>query len=193
MAATAEIPGYAYGRVDRSPVSLGELEDLERAVGFGPPDEEALRALWSVIDGHLERLFETWMGRIAHFFVPTFAGPGGQPDERYMAAAHPRFLRWIEDTCTRRYDREWLDYQQEIALRHHRSKKNRTDAVDAAPVVPFRYLPVAIQPMTLALRDFLRDLGVERDAADRMAEAWAKSLTLQVALWSRAYVADADW
>lgn len=42
-----------------------------------------------------------------------------------MAATHPRFLRWVEDACVRTYDQEWLDYQHEIALRHHRSKKTR--------------------------------------------------------------------
>jgi len=30
------------------------------------------------------------------------------------------------------YDRAWLDYQQEIAVRHTRAKKNRTDNVDSA-------------------------------------------------------------
>lgn len=195
MTTTPKIPGYTYGSPElaRSPVSLAELEELKRALAFGAADESALRELWDVIADRREELFEMWMGRIAHFFLPTFAGADGTPDESYLEAAHPRFMRWIEDTCTRAYDQAWLDYQHELALRHHRTKKNRTDGVESVEIVPFRYLPIALHPLTSTLRPFLVRTGIDKPSADRLADAWAKSLTLQVTLWSEPYVKDGDW
>lgn len=38
-----------------------------------------------------------------------------------------RFGQWVIDTAQAKYDQAWLDYQYEIGLRHHRSKKNKTD------------------------------------------------------------------
>lgn len=190
-----DVAGYAYdsSALARSPVSRAEFDDLRQAIGFGEQDERALRELWDVIRDRREELFGRWIERIAHFFLPTFAGPDGVPDQAYLDAAHPRFMRWIEDTCTRPYDDTWLAYQHEIGLRHHRTKKNRTDGVRSVPIVPFRYLPIALHPMTSTLRPFLVDVGVEPARAERLSDSWAKSLTLQVALWSHPYVTAGDW
>jgi protoglobin len=195
VATGEKIPGYAYGHEDvvRSPVSLTDLEDLKRAVVFGPEDERALRELWSVVADRRDELFETWMGRIAHFFLPTFAGPQGTPDQAYLEAAHPRFMKWIEDTCTRPHDQVWLDYQHEIGLRHHRAKKNRTDGVESVEIVPFRYLPIALYSFTSTLHPLLVQAGIDDARAERLAGAWAKSVTLQVTLWSYPYVNQGDW
>lgn len=187
------IRGYTFGEHARSPVSPQELRDLESALSFTQDDREALRRLWDLVRDEVEPLFDAWVGRIGHFFAPTFARPDGSIDEAYMAAAHPRFLKWVEDTCLRPYDQEWLDYQHEIALRHHRTKKNRTDGVDAVAIVPYRYLPAAVAPMTLALREFVAERDVSDEDATAMADAWLKALLLHVALWSRPYVLDEDW
>lgn len=56
--------------------------------------------------------------------MSTFVGPDGEVDEEYFERTHKRFVQWIDDTCNRTYDRDWLNYQYEIALRHHRAKKN---------------------------------------------------------------------
>lgn len=190
-----EIDGYTFGSADipRSPVSLAELEDLKGAIGFSPEDERALRELWEVVRDRREQLFERWIGLVGHFFLPTFAGPDGTPDEAYLAAAHPRFMQWIEDTCTRPHDQTWLDYQHEIGLRHHRTKKNRTDGVQSVEIVPFRYLPITLYPMMTSLRPFIVEAGVDAAGAERLADAWTKSLVLQATLWSHPYVADGDW
>jgi len=191
----ATIAGYAYGARDLSgsPVSPSDLRELELAVGFDHEDTAALRELWTVIGDRREELFAAFMERVAHFFLPTFAGADGRPLDDYLAAAHPRFLQWIEDTCTRPYDREWLDYQHEIALRHHRTKKNRTDrAASAVDEVPLRFLVVALYPLTAAMEPFLVEAGVDDATARRLGAAWTKSLVLQVALWSRAYM-DEGW
>ena len=143
--------------------------------------------------GEVEALFEAWIARIGHFFAPTFAGADGRVSEDYMAAVHPRFLRWVEDVCLRPYDQAWLDYQHEIALRHHRTKKNRTDGAAAAEIVPLRYLPVATVPMTLALCEFLRDRDTAAEGVEAMVDAWLKSFALHVALWSHPYAHAGDW
>ena len=190
---TDTIPGYAFGGQTRSPVSLDELEDLKSAVSFTQADHDALRRLWDIVHDEVESLFEAWIARIGHFFAPTFARPDGSIDEAYMAAAHPRFLQWVEDTCLRPYDQVWLDYQHEIALRHHRTKKNRTDQAAAVAIVPYRYLPAAVAPMTLALREFVAARGLSADEATPIVDAWLKALLLHVALWSRPYVSEGDW
>lgn len=49
-------------------------------------------------------------------------------------------MRWVIDACTRPLDQAWLDYQQEIGLRHTRAKKHRTDRVNSPDHIPLRYL-----------------------------------------------------
>lgn len=195
MAVRPDIAGYTYGTptLRPSPVSLAELEELKQAIGFGPDDEDALRELWKVVRDRREELFATWIERIAHFFLPTFAGGDGTPDQAYLDAAHPRFMKWIEDACTRPYDQAWLDYQHEIGLRHHRTKKNRTDGVQSVGIVPFRYLPIALYPLSITLRPFIVGAGVDDVRAERLSEAWTKSLILHVTLWCHPYVREGDW
>lgn len=195
MAVHSGISGYSYDDpgLARSPVSLADLEDLEAALGFDDEDERALRELWEIVRDRREELFGKWLERIAHFFLPRFAGADGVPDQRYLDGAHPRFMRWIEDTCIRPYDQAWLDYQHEIGLRHHRAKKNVTDGAESVEIVPFRYLPIALFPLTDSMRAFLAGTGVDASDADRLSEAWTKSLILQVTLWSQPYVRDGDW
>jgi hypothetical protein len=41
------------------------------------------------------------------------------------------------DTCLRPYDQDWLNYQQEIALRRTSLKKNQADGVRSTEHVPF--------------------------------------------------------
>src|SRR5437868_8611533 len=88
--------GYAYGsaEISRSPVSLDELDDLKRAVGFDADDERALEELGDILRDRREQLFERWFGLVGHFFLPTFAGPDGTPDQTYIDRTHPRFMQW---------------------------------------------------------------------------------------------------
>jgi hypothetical protein len=60
------------------------------------------------------------------------------------------------DTCRRPYDQQWLDYQQEIALRHTRVKKNQTDWADETPEhIPLRYVIAFVYPITATIKQFL--------------------------------------
>jgi protoglobin len=76
-----------------------------------------------------------WYGFVGSHphLVYYFTGSDGQPNAGYLNAVRQRFSQWILDTCNRSYDQDWLDYQYEIGLRHHRSKKNQTDSVQSVP------------------------------------------------------------
>ena len=110
-----------------------------------------------------------------------------------MAAVRGRFGQWIRDKCERDYDQSWLDCQHEVAPRHRRAKKNKTDGVDAAPVVPLRYMIAFIYPITATIRPFLETKGHAKVEVDRMHEAWFKSVVLQVVLWRRPYTPGSDY
>lgn len=193
---SAAIPGYTYGsgQAARSPVSEEELRLLEQAVLLGGEDDRYLRLAGEVLADQVEDVLDLWYGFVGShpFLVHYFSGPDGQPIGGYLEAVRRRFGQWILDTCNRPRDRAWLDYAEEIALRHHHSKKNVTDGVDSVPSIPLRYLVAFISPISLTIRDFLAKKGHPAEEVDAMQRAWIKAVCLQVALWSRPYAA-ADW
>jgi hypothetical protein len=193
----AQIPGYDYGKatVARSPVSDEDLRKLEEATLFTEEDARYLRMAGEVLADQVEQVLDLWYGFVGSHphLVYYFSGPDGQPDANYLAAVRRRFGQWILDTCRRPHDRAWLDYAEEIGLRHHRTKKNQTDKVNSVPHIPLRYLIAFIAPITLTIRDFLAAKGHSREDVDRMHWAWPKAVVLQVALWSRPYAAQGDW
>lgn len=196
MADVAEIPGYTYGAPELapSPVSEEELQRLQAAALFTEEDERYLRMAGEVLADQVEDVLDIWYGFVASHphLVHYFSGPDGQPDQTYLARVRARFGRWILDTCTRPRDRDWLAYAHEIGLRHHRTKKNRTDGVASVPNIPLRYLIAFISPISLTIRDFLGRKGHSAEDVDRMHQAWLKSVVLQVALWAAPYAGE-DW
>jgi hypothetical protein len=184
----AELPGYDYGAVARSPVAWDEFEDLKRVVGFTDRDQQLLLRAGELIGPRLEELMGHWFGQLGPWVHATFSGPDM---ERYSGTAGARFARGVLDGFTRTYDQEWLDYQHEVGLRHSRDKKNRTDRVDSVPVVPFRQLVASVKVVSEIPDQFLE--GVSSTEAAGIRAAWSRSLLLQVALWSRSYVAAEDW
>lgn len=187
--------GYTYGQVGPSPVTSEELDQLRQAVLLGSADVAALRDAGAVLEGQIDDVLDVWYGFVGShpFLVSTFAGPDGVPIPEYLAQVRERFGQWIRDTCTRTYDDEWLAYQHEIALRHTRARKNLTDEVDAAPIVPLRYLVALVYPISATVRPFLAAGGAGPEQVEAMWQAWFKAVTLQVALWTRAYAAAGDW
>jgi Protoglobin len=187
-----EIPGYTYGaaEVARSPVTSDELERLKLSVLFSEADERALRMAGDVLEDQVEDVLDVWYGFVAthpHLVYYFSDADTGDPISDYLERVRGRFGRWILDTCRRPYDREWLDYQEEIALRHTSEKKNATDDVHSADRIPLRYLICFVYPITATLRDFLAKKGHSAEEVDAMHQAWFKSVTMQVALWSRPY------
>ncbi len=189
------IPGYTYGSAAPSPVTLKELEELKQAVLFTAEDEKYLKMAGEVLKDQIEEVLDLWYGFVGSHphLVYYFSGPDGKPDANYLAAVRKRFGQWILDTCNRPYDQTWLNYQHEIGLRHHRTKKNQTDRVQSVPIVPLRYLIAFIYPITATIKPFLAKKGHSPEEVDKMHQAWFKSVTLQVALWSYPYAKDGDF
>jgi hypothetical protein len=192
------IPGYAYGTdaTARSPLTDEEFEQLKKTVLFGDDDVRYLKMSHEVLEDQVEDVLDVWYGFVASNpnLVHSFAARDtGEPMGEYLERVRARFGRWILDTASADYDRAWLDYQYEIGLRHHRTKKNQTDGVNAVEVVPLRYLIGLIYPITATLRPFLEKKGHSRDEVDAMQDAWRKSVILQVALWSQPYARTGDY
>ena len=125
-----EISGYDYGTsaAAHSPVTPDELRALEATVGSTSEDPAALEMAGAILRDQAETIVGSWRAEIAKqpLLAKWFFGTDGKPDETYKAAVKRRFVQWVIDTCTRRRDQAWLDYQEEIGLRHTPAKKNKT-------------------------------------------------------------------
>lgn len=195
---SATVPGYTYGTaaVPRSPISLEEFDLLKRTVLFGDEDVQALRASYEVLKDQTEAILDVWYGFVGanpHLLAFFQRQSDGQPDSDYLAAVRRRFGQWILDTAAAEYDQAWLDYQYEIGRRHHRTAKNRTDGVNAADHINFRYLLPLVYPIIATLKPFLAKKGHSAEEVERMHQAWLKSVLLQVTLWSQPYVKEGDF
>jgi len=192
-----DIPGYHYGSpaVATSPVSLGEFDLLKQAVLFNEEDEKYLHLAGEVLADQLPEVLDVWYGHVMgrSFLLHYFNRLDGQTDLDYLTAVRRRFSQWILDTCHRPYDQDWLNYQQEIGLRHHRSKKNQTDKVASVPHIPLRYLVAFIYPITATIKPFLANKGHSPEEVEKMFQAWFKSVVLQVTLWCHPYVKEGDF
>ncbi len=95
-----------------------------------------------VLSDQTRQVVERWRSEMTSRASQTSPGTPALSKEihfpGYLAASNRRFEQWILDTCLRPYDRDWLNYQQEIALRHTSIKKNLTDGVQSTPYVPLR-------------------------------------------------------
>jgi hypothetical protein len=195
--ADTSIPGYTYGseQVACSPLGLKDLEDLKKAVLFGPEDERYLRMAGEVLADQIEDVLDVWYGFVASHphLVYYFTNGRGNANSEYLAAVRKRFGQWILDTCNRPYDQAWLDYAHEIGLRHHRTKKNQTDGVQSVPIVNHRYMVAFIYPITATIKPFLAKKGHSPEDVEKMHQAWFKSVVMQVALWSAPYVKEGDF
>ena len=188
-----EIPGYNYGSVEvaRSSITLQDLKELKQSAGFSESDEQWLRRAGEILADQTKAMVDQWRGVIsAHPHLANYSlRPDGQKDPHYSEAGGVRFQQWILDTCLRPYDQDWLNYQQEIALRHTSLKKNQTDNVESAPTIRLRdviaFTAVINDPNIL--KPFLSAKGITEADVEKMHQAWCKSLLLQIALWAEPY------
>jgi len=194
--ASQGIPGYDFDafEIAESPLSAEDLMHLEQTMGWTEADSDLLQKHAALFRAHAELMVDAWraiIGSQAHL-SKWFAGPSGKPDDDYKARVKRRFVQWVIDVATRPHDRRWLNYQEEIGLRHTPEKKNQTDAAQTEPLVPLRYL-LAFVPVVSDVRRFLEvdiaDQG-ERAAVER---AWNKAVQLHVTLWSRPYTRNGLW
>jgi Protoglobin len=186
------IPGYEYGSPNaaKSPISVDELELLKQSAGFTADDERWLRMAGDVLTDQTKNLIEKWRAAIAArpHLARYSLRPDGQKDPRYADASGLRFQQWVLDTCRRPYDQDWLNDQQEMALRHS-VKKNKTDGVESAPAIQLRHVIAfnAVLSDPAIIKPFLAARGHSASNIEKMHQAWSKSLWLQAALWAEPY------
>lgn len=189
-----QIKGYTYGKVGSSPLTLTDLELLQKTVLFTDEDKEALKMAGQVLRDQVDDVLDLWYGfvggntHLVHYFTSK-----GTPDAAYLSAVRARFGQWIIDLCERPYDQDWLNYQHEIALRHHSAKKNQTDGVDSVPIIHYRYMIGLIYPITATIRGFLGKKGHSDAEIDRMHQAWFKAVTISAILWTYPYIRQGEF
>jgi hypothetical protein len=186
------IHGYTYGspEVERSPISIEQLEELKVSVGLNEQDQRYLRLAGEVLADQTGEIVDHWRsGIIAQ--IPNLARhsrtPEGNPIPEYLAASNLRFEQWILDTCLRPYNQDWINYQQEIALRHTTLKKNKVDNVRSTPYVPLRDIIAFVAVMNETIKPYLAAKGHSIEHVEGMHRAWCKSMQLQLAIWERPY------
>jgi hypothetical protein len=191
------ISGYLYGstEVPISTISVPDLANLKISAGFTEEDQRYLRLAGEVLEDQARQVVEHWRSRIIAS-IPNLArhsrSPEGNPLPDYLAASNLRFEQWILDTCLRPYDQDWINYQQEIALRHTMLKKNKVDGVQSTPYVPLRDIIAFLAVMNETIKPYLAAKGHSAEDVDGMHRAWCKSMQLQLAIWVRAYAGSAQ-
>lgn len=186
--------GYAYGNAAASPVSLEDLELLKKTVLFTEDDEKYLRLAGEVLKDQVQDVLDLWYGFVGgNEHLLYYFTKNGVPNADYLGAVRSRFGQWILDLCERPYDQNWLDYQHEIALRHHSSKKNKTDGVEAVPIIHYRYLAAFVYPITVTIKGFLAKKGHDAATVDKMHDAWFKAIVVTVVLWTQPYIKEGEF
>jgi hypothetical protein len=193
---TAAIPGYDYGTAKsaKSPVTMEELRELEETVGWGEADAAVMQKYRAAFVTHAEAMVDSWrevIGKQPHL-AKWFFGPDGKADDAYKAAVKKRFVQWVVDVATRPHDQAWLDYQEEIGLRHTPAKKNVTDGRETPPVVPLRYV-MGFVPVVLPIREFFEGTVKDMTELKALEWAWFKAVVLHVTLWARPFTREGLW
>jgi hypothetical protein len=192
----AHIPGYDFGtrKSAQSPLSDEDLRNLEQTVGWTSDDRDILLKHSVLFQQQAEPIVDSWRSvigaqpHLAHWFV----GPDGKPDDDYKARVKRRFVQWVIDVAVRPHDHDWLNYQEEIGLRHTPAKKNLADSKQTPPLVPLRYL-LGFVPVVLPIYKFFRTAISDDAELARLQAAWTRAVLLHITLWSRPYAAENLW
>lgn len=185
------IPGYDYGKatLETSPVSLNDLALLKKTLLWSDEDDRYLKMAGDVLKDQVNDVLDLWYGYVGgHDHLLYYFTKNAQPNSDYLTKVRARFGQWIHDLCNRPYDQDWLNYQYEIAKRHHSTKKNKTDDVETVPIVHYRYMTAFIYPITATMKSFLAKKGHSQADVDGMHNAWFKAVTLTVILWTYPYI-----
>jgi hypothetical protein len=192
----SDIPGYGFGSAQsaKSPVSSEQLRQLEQTLGWTTGDEQLLNKHAALFEAQAEKMVDSWRAVIASqpHLAQWFFAPDGKPDDQYKASVKSRFVQWVVDVATRPHDQAWLDYQEEIGLRHTPEKKNKADGRHTPPLVPLRYL-LAFVPVVTPVRHFFEGAVREGTELDAIERAWTKAVQLHITLWARPFARDGLW
>ena len=174
---------------------MDELRQLEASAGWSEKDASALQRHAAIFERRAEEMVDAWRAVIgAHpYLAKWFLGPDGKPDEAYKTKVKARFVQWVRDVPVRPHDEDWLNYQEEIGLRHTPAKKNLTDGAHTADIVPLRYLYAFSGVVALTARRFFSEAGLSGEELQSLEDAWTKAVLLHVTLWSRPYAKDTYW
>lgn len=186
--------GYTYDdQLPDSPVSSADLSELLTDVMWSESDAAALRKAGDILAPRVADVLDVWydfIGSTPHL-VETFRGADDEPSAEYLQRVRGRFEQWVIDLCTRNFDAQWLAYQEEIALRHHPTKKNQTDQVNSpSHHVPMRHMVALVVPVTLSVKQFLAEAESDPEEVEAMHQAWFKAVTVSLMLWTRPYAGD---
>ena len=191
-----DIPGYDFGSAQsaKSPVPAEQLRQLEQTLGWTTGDQQLLNRHAALFAAQAEKMVDSWRAVIASqpHLAQWFFAPDGKPDDEYKASVKSRFVQWVVDVATRPHDQAWLDYQEEIGLRHTPEKKNKTDGRHTPPLVPLRYL-LAFVPVVTPVRRFFEIAVSDRTELDAIERAWSKAVHLHITLWARPFTRDGLW
>jgi hypothetical protein len=174
---------------------MEELRQIEKAAGWSDEDASVLQRHGEIFENQAEKMVDAWravIGAQPHL-AQWFFGPDGKPDDEYRAKVKKRFVQCVVDACFRPHDQAWLDYQEEIGLRHTPEKKNTTDGAHTQPVVPLRYLMAFVAVITATSRKFFVDAGVSGEELQKLEDAWSKTVQLHITLWARPYAKEGLW
>lgn len=190
-----KIPGYQYGNssLEKSPVSIDDLGLLKKTLLWTDEDDRYLKMAGEILTAQTEQILDVWYGYVgSHPHLLHYFTSNGEANTEYLAAVRLRFGKWIDDLCSKPHDQDWLNYQHEIARRHHHGK-NETDNVNSVPIIHFRYLVAFIFPITVTIRGFLESKGHSKNDVDGMYNAWFKAVTLSTILWCHPYIGEKEF
>lgn len=186
-----QIKGYDYGRpgLAVSPVTLADLALLKKTLLWSTDDDHYLQMAGEVLQDQTNDILDLWYGFVgSNEHLVYYFTKDGQANATYLSQVRERFGQWILDLCRKTYDQDWLNYQYEIARRHHSQKKNKTDGVEAVPIIHYRYMTAFIYPITATIKSFLMKQGHNMQDVEGMYNAWFKAVTLTVVLWTYPYI-----
>ena len=187
----SQIKGYDYGKasLEKSPVTMQDLSLLKKTLLWSDDDTRYLQMAGEVLKDQTDAVLDLWYGFVgSNDHLLYYFTKNGQPNMDYLTAVRARFGQWILDLCQKPYDQDWLNYQHEIAKRHHSIKKNKTDGVDTEPIIHYRYMTAFIFPITVTIKGFLAKKGNTPEEVEAMYNAWFKAVTLTVILWTYPYI-----
>ncbi len=179
---------------EQKPVSMEELALLKKTLLWSDEDDKYLKMAGTVLESQLDDVLDVWYGYVgSNPHLVYYFNSNDKPSPEYLAKVRSRFKQWVLDLCNKPYDQEWLNFQNEIGLRHT-SKKGETDNVKNTPeIVHYRYMMAFIYPITATIKPFLANKGHSQEEVDKMHNAWFKAVVLSDILWTKPYIKEGQF
>jgi hypothetical protein len=170
-------------------ITLEELDLLKKTLLWSTEDDKYLKMAGVVLKPQLDDVLDVWYGYVgANPHLVYYFNSNDKPSPEYLAKVRERFKQWILDVCNKPFDQEWINYQNEIGLRHT-YKKGKTDHVKNTPnIVNYRYMVAFIYPITATMKPFLANGNHTQEEVDKMHNAWFKAVVLSDILWTKSYI-----